>query len=681
MSDVARAMTAEVVERFARGRRRNIYIWGAGAAGQAAAAALATHGVRCDGYIDRDPLKAGTLVNGSAVYVPDHLAGCTPRPRVLVASMYWREISAQLRSLRFRPGRDFEVFPVDGAVAPPAGDMAQAYAVWRHGWRERQGLSARAPHLPPVKTIAMPADGGRRSVRSVLAQLPDGEQWVVLHDDRVRIKWTWRSSAVPADGSSIARAAYDWPPPPGRRRRQPFLLRALAHAAKLSSPILCRAWVVRACLDATGPAGVSLSAVRRWLSCSRTEDPRTLAGVCEIQTARCSRSPEGSRTVMRDAVSSPGLVEFATHIADSGLPVFTPEEVATFLPEWAASSVDRTSGMEYLAGPARTAFTGAPLLLVSHSRGNFFFREIRDFLAGTWRRAGIRVRVGDEHTTLGRDGWRAVVVAPHEFFELDGRNPEWDSATDLVLLNTEQPHTRWFARSLRHLLDSALVFDMNWQTSLLLRTLGVNAHFLPLGWDDRGRVTRPRPLLPARGAFLGMTSGERRLPDTTAWRDRPIDVLFVGTLSPRRADAIADAADALSRYRCFLHMPPSTQPITTGSVDSVTARDMADLCRRSKIVLNIHRDEMPYCEWHRVMFHAMRQGALVVTEPMMPVPSFTPGREFLVADLAGIPRLLTRLLGSPAGAREAARVAACGQQVLRQRFPAERVARRALEIM
>jgi hypothetical protein len=316
---------------------------------------------------------------------------------------------------------------------------------------------------------------------------------------------------------------------------------------------------------------------------------------------------------------------------------------------------------------------------VCHSRGNSFFSAIRDFLAASWRRAGALVHVGDERSRPGSDSCRNVVVAPHEFFLLGGMHPAWSSVEELVLVNTEQPQTRWFASCLRHLLGSTLVFDLNWQTAVLLRTLGANAHFLPLGWDEHESLGRPRRRLPAGGAFTGMSTDDRKLP--ALWPKRPIDVLFVGTLSSRRSQALAAAASTLSAYRCFLHLPPTAQPLVAGSPDSLDARDMADLCSRAKVVLNIHRDDLPYCEWHRVVFQAMRHGALVVSEPMMPVPVFRPGRDFVTTNLDQLPAVLRRLLDSTEGSRRAARMAARGQSTLRRHFPAARVARRSLGLM
>jgi len=209
----------------------------------------------------------------------------------------------------------------------------------------------------------------------------------------------------------------------------------------------------------------------------------------------------------------------------------------------------------------------------------------------------------------------------------------------------------------------------------------VNAHFLPLGWDAHAAAGRPRRLMPPSAPFGCLSVAERRLPRRSTWDVRPIDVLFVGTLSPRRARAFAAAAAELSKHRCFLHLPPSVRPITAGSEDSLDARDMADLCRRAKIVLNVHRDDLAYCEWHRVMFQAMRHGALVVTEPMMPVPGFTAGRDFVAAPLKMLPTRLAGLLADPSGRRRAARIAARGHATLRRRFSASQIAARSLELV
>ena len=674
MIDLQAAARRELAERMSRGRR-DIFIWGAGSAGRAAAAMLASHGVQSAGFIDRDGSKAGTRIEGLQVFLPEQIRTLEIRPRVLIASMYWREIGEQLRAMGYRPGRDVEVFADEAAVALGA-DGARRYAIWRHQWYESEGLG-RQPSVPRVRIVHVSPQTTRQSVRRSLAAVSDGREWILLVDDRVRrAVWSWKASAIPDGAASSAPAAYDVAPP-SRDRDKPFLLRTLADAATLSGPVLCRAALLLEYLTGTRRRGLSLEALDSWIA-ARSETPTAAdpAGVCHVGSLRPLTGPA---TLRRPSVAAPALVRFALDTAEHGRPVFAPAEVA-YLPRWAATALAPSSGIEYLNG-ARRRLDRIEIQVLSHSRGNFFFREIRDFLAAAWRRVGARVQVGNEQSHPAPAPCRRVIIAPHEFFVLDGRAPAWDSSRDLMLVNTEQPQTRWFAHCLRHLLESALVLDLNWQTALLLRTLGANAHFLPLGWDDSEPLGAPRRRLPATPPFLGMAPGERALPAPRAWHARPIDVLFVGTLSPRRARAFAAAAEALSRYRCYLHLPPSSEPLIASSQDSLQGRDMADLCRRSKVVLNIHRDDLPYCEWHRIMFQAMRHGALVVTEPMMPVPVFEPGRDFIAADLADLPRVLSRLLTPRSSSRIAARIAARGSATLRRHFPADEVARRTLELI
>lgn len=682
MTDARRLVASPIVERVSR-ESRPLYLWGAGAGGRGVAAALVDRGVRVSGFVDRDPLKIGSRLDGHLVVAPATLLACRPRPRVVIASIHWREILLVLRRAGFRSRRDVDVFPVEGIgdlprrVCPDA--RGAIYAAWHRDWLAAEGVAAVGAG-PAVLALALPAQlagYGATAVRSRLARAVDDDAtWVVLHDARAgRIRWRWKSSAARASGAQVASAVYDWKPPTHRDAERPFLLRALAHTASLVEPVLCRGSVVRAFLGDAG-RDVSLGALHAWIE-QRGFVRHDVAGFCELARRTSPTAPARMRPA---GPVAPGLVRFATDLADAGLTVFGPEEVGKHLPTWTDAHVEAGYGLEYLRSAGRRTQAPVVLQILAHGRGNFFFTEIRDFLAAAWRRAGADVSVADERSAPA-PGARAVVVAPHEFFGLGGHHPAWGSARDVVLVNTEQPQTRWFAAGMPRLLASPLVFDLNLQTALLLRALGVAAHFLPLGWETRSDLARPRRLLPARGPFAGMSGRERRLNDDRSWRARPIDVLFVGTLSSRRAMVFARTATSLTRYRCFLHLPPGGRPLAPGSDDALTARDMADLCRRSKIVLNVHRDDLSYCEWHRVVFHGMRHGALVLSEPMMRVPVFAPGRDYLVAELADLPRCLAQLLSTSGGARRAARVAAHGQATFQRQFDAGRMARRTMELL
>lgn len=650
---------------------RAVYVWGAGEGGRRAAAVIGAAGAVVTALVDSDPAKAGRVVDGLVVVGPDEVLTRQPRPRVVVASMYWRDIAARLRRDGFRSGRDFDVYPVDGVGDVPLpgwwSGAAAHYETWRREWLAAEGYGGPGSGTA-VRILAWPGRASRGSTSASVPPRLAGERWIVVHDAAAgRVRWRWRSPEPDGDVQA-ADAIYDWTA--ARAGRRPFVLRAVGQATTLAAPLLCRAWIVQAYLAAPHHEP-SIRGLRAWLK-ARGITVAPAAGACE------ARIPAAAPAALGESHAgdhSPGLVAYVAATARTGQPAFAADELAAVLPQWSRGAVaDR--GLSYLrAMPRRGRRRPRVLSVLAHSQGNFFFTEIRDFLAQAWRRVGLEVRVGDERSAPADLPRPHVIVAPHEFFALDGRLPAWDPITDAVLVNTEQPQTSWFARGFERLLASPLILDLNWQTTALLRALGANAHFLPLGYDGADRVVRPRRRLPARPAFAGMAAAERRLPALAGWSERPIDVLFVGTLSQRRAAALAAVAPALARHRCFLHLPPSSRPITAASGDALDARDMADLCRRAKIVLNLHRDEMPYCEWHRVVFQAMRHGALVVSEPMLPVPAFAPGRDFVEARVADLPAMLTRLLDTGAGRQSARRMAARGRQTLARRFPAARVAR------
>jgi hypothetical protein len=97
-------------------------------------------------------------------------------------------------------------------------------------------------------------------------------------------------------------------------------------------------------------------------------------------------------------------------------------------------------------------------------------------------------------------------------------------------------------------------------------------------------------------------------------------------------------------------------------------------------MLNIHRDEFPYFEWHRVMMMGIEQGALVLSEPCLPSPGVEPGRHFLTATLDQMPEVLSRLLGSSDGEAFARQIDELNVHELQPRFDL-RVELRALAFL
>jgi len=82
------------------------------------------------------------------------------------------------------------------------------------------------------------------------------------------------------------------------------------------------------------------------------------------------------------------------------------------------------------------------------------------------------------------------------------------------------------------------------------------------------------------------------------------------------------------------------------------------------VVLNIHRDQMPFFEFHRVVMQAIAGGALVVSEPSYLHPIFKAGLHYLEAPQAEIPELVRWLIATPEGQLRATEIKATAATTL-----------------
>jgi hypothetical protein len=82
--------------------------------------------------------------------------------------------------------------------------------------------------------------------------------------------------------------------------------------------------------------------------------------------------------------------------------------------------------------------------------------------------------------------------------------------------------------------------------------------------------------------------------------------------------------------------------------------------RRSKIVLNLPREEIGLVDWRRMILGGFAQRALVVSGPLLPHPIFRPGVHYFEDSRRRIPKLIDWLIDTPEGrlAAERARLEA-----------------------
>jgi hypothetical protein len=119
-----------------------------------------------------------------------------------------------------------------------------------------------------------------------------------------------------------------------------------------------------------------------------------------------------------------------------------------------------------------------------------------------------------------------------------------------------------------------------------------------------------------------------------------------------------------ARYRSYFYFSDGSKPLLQGQTTHMNTSTVVGLVQRSKILLNIHRDNDRYFESHRIVMHGIWQKALVISEPCSPAPPFRPGIDYIEAPLEEIPRQIEYYLSNPVGRRDAQDIADQGYRTL-----------------
>lgn len=283
-----------------------------------------------------------------------------------------------------------------------------------------------------------------------------------------------------------------------------------------------------------------------------------------------------------------------------------------------------------------------------NSEGNVFLKEFAECVVSDLQAAGYSASLHSEFAHPEATPARTIVVAPHEFFFI-GKGRELANENFIaktIVLNTEQPQTIWFDRSIPFSLMSRGVIDISPQVAALYRKTGIPT----LQIDLSGAIVTENTPVTNNPLFRALPPAAKQPSDVAgALAKRPIDVSFFGALSTHRERFFTKAAAFLSDYETFLYCRRFTSPIKSGGRDGDLTRLAGHVARHSKITLNIHRDEYGFFEWHRIVRTGMDSGSLVVSEPCLPHPVFKPGVHFFEESGRHLHNLIEWLLRSEDG--------------------------------
>jgi Glycosyl transferase family 2 len=264
------------------------------------------------------------------------------------------------------------------------------------------------------------------------------------------------------------------------------------------------------------------------------------------------------------------------------------------------------------------------ICVVSASGQNVFFAEILEAFAEALREQGATVEESVDCFPVPAPDLVYLFI-PHEYNpmveELAHPNPV--QLRRSIALNTEQPGTNWFEIVADVAAGAGAVVDINALGAKELKRRGVDAEHAPLGY------------VAAWDAWGGRENSERS-----------IDVAFLGGHTDRRARVLARAASTLGGLRTALHLTETMRPHVVGSPYFLAGEHRSRLLADSKVLLNIHQQELPYMEWHRLL-GAVLNGCVVLSEHSLRIAPFEPGVHFASASYDDLPHVVEGLLSDP----------------------------------
>jgi hypothetical protein len=260
---------------------------------------------------------------------------------------------------------------------------------------------------------------------------------------------------------------------------------------------------------------------------------------------------------------------------------------------------------------------------VSASCQNVFFAEILTAFGEALRENGFEVEASvDCFPPLAPD--LVYLYIPHEFHALvdELAHPSPEQRRRSIVLCTEQPGTPWFDLTCQVAAAAGGVVDMNAIGAHELRRRGIAAHYTPLGyvpsWDHWHRQER----------------------------ERPVEMAFLGGYTERRAEVLARCSQALVGRRAAIYLTETGAPHSAGSAYFLAYERKWRMMAQTRVILNVHRSELPYLEWHRVL-GAIVNGCVVLSEQPVGAEPLVAGEHFVSARLEDTPWVLAGLLDDP----------------------------------
>lgn len=261
------------------------------------------------------------------------------------------------------------------------------------------------------------------------------------------------------------------------------------------------------------------------------------------------------------------------------------------------------------------------ICVVTASGQNAFFGEILDAFAAALRARGLTVEESiDEFPPPADD--LVYLFVPHEYHPLVHilAHPTRLQLRRSIAVCTEQPGSSWFDTSADLAALAGAAVDINQLGVEELSRRGVKVRQAPLGY------------VPAWDAWRGEEA-----------KERSVDFTFLGAATSRREKLLASCAHLLSERRSEIHLAETAAPHTAGASSFLSGDPKWKLLADTRVILNVHQENRPYMEWHRIIGAAIN-GCVVLSEHSLAAEPFIPGEHFISTSYDHAPSVLAGLL-------------------------------------
>ena len=218
-----------------------------------------------------------------------------------------------------------------------------------------------------------------------------------------------------------------------------------------------------------------------------------------------------------------------------------------------------------------------------------------------------------------------VVVGPHDVYpHLVAPDPDAVSRSlaRTTLICCDRPFTAEWRASLRQAVSARAVLHVSELGSIALRRHGIPALNFQLGYHES----------------LDAGAG----PGT----ERPLDVVCLAALTPRREQVLAEAAPVLAAHDVDLRLVGSPSTPARPALGSVWGDAKRQLLAAAKVSLNVHPDDDFAFEWLRAL-DALCNRSVLVSEESVGFSPLVPGRHFVSGTATSLPLLLDHVLRDP----------------------------------